>query len=174
MKVIIWKIIDVLCYFLGSNKKNREISSKIAKKYDAKVLSFPYIVGNKFRFCDKKFGDIRDFSSGPKEFLGLIKNAEFVCTDSFHAVVFSIVFHKNFLAFPRYKKGSGASNNRLTDFLSELNLIDHMFESGGDLDIKLIDYDEVDKVVSKMRKESISWFKQAFGDMVENKQNGKS
>lgn len=41
---------------------------------------------------------------GPAEFLGLIKNAELVCTDSFHASVFSTIFEKPFVIFERSDK----------------------------------------------------------------------
>lgn len=37
------------------------------------------------------------FMSGPSEFLWLIKNAEFVVTDSYHSTVFSILYHKRFV-----------------------------------------------------------------------------
>ena len=33
---------------------------------------------------------------GPQEFMWLIKNAEYVLTDSFHACAFSTMFHKQF------------------------------------------------------------------------------
>ena len=36
---------------------------------------------------------------GPREFLGLIKNAEYVITDSFHAIAFSIIFNKVFFSY---------------------------------------------------------------------------
>ena len=35
-------------------------------------------------------------ATGPSEFLNLVKNAEFVCGASFHLMVFSILFQKNF------------------------------------------------------------------------------
>ena len=152
----------ILCYFLGDSRKNRKTAASIAKMYNAKILTFPYIIGNTFRICDRSFGDIRDFSSGPKEFLGLIKNAEAVCTDSFHAVVFSVVFQKEFFAFPRFKEKSGSSNNRLTDFMAELNLQDRMLQDEQIPHMQAIDYNEVDSISSNMRKDSINWLKKSL------------
>lgn len=37
--------------------------------------------------------------TGPKEFLGLINNAEIIITDSFHAAAFSIIFNKQFYTY---------------------------------------------------------------------------
>jgi len=38
---------------------------------------------------------------GPAEFLYLVHHAELILTDSFHASVFSILFHKRFITFKR-------------------------------------------------------------------------
>ncbi len=40
---------------------------------------------------------------GPQDFLGYIRAADYVITNSFHACVFSCVFEKHFTVFPRYK-----------------------------------------------------------------------
>lgn len=45
------------------------------------------------------------FTIDPAEFLYMIKNAEYVLTDSFHAVAFSIKFNKEFYVFNREQKG---------------------------------------------------------------------
>ncbi|MFR9067006.1 MAG: polysaccharide pyruvyl transferase family protein [Faecalibacterium prausnitzii] len=33
---------------------------------------------------------------GPGEFVNLIANASYICTDSFHGTLFSLIFHKQF------------------------------------------------------------------------------
>jgi hypothetical protein len=42
-----------------------------------------------------------DHDIGPSEFLYLIKNSRFILTDSYHAVIFSIIFRKSFYAINR-------------------------------------------------------------------------
>ena len=42
---------------------------------------------------------------GPKQFVSMIANAEFVCTDSFHALCFSIIFGKKIIVIPSPEKG---------------------------------------------------------------------
>ena len=44
---------------------------------------------------------MRQHAVGPREFLWLIRNADLVCTDSYHAVVFSLLFHRSFTVFER-------------------------------------------------------------------------
>ena len=53
---------------------------------------------------------------GPSEFLYLIRHAEMVCTDSFHACVFSILFHKPFMVFGRQDENADMSA-RITTLL---------------------------------------------------------
>ena len=54
---------------------------------------------------------------GPREFIWLIKNAECVCTNSFHATSFSVIFHKKLLHIP-----NEVSPERTMGLLSYLNL----------------------------------------------------
>ena len=70
---------------LGDSEEYREAVKKFARKMKKPILTFPHIFLNVVRKCDLFFGDIHDYTSGPREFLGLIRNAEFVITDSFHA-----------------------------------------------------------------------------------------
>ena len=47
------------------------------------------------------------YDAGPEEFLWLIKNAELICTNSFHAVAFSLIMNKKFWVF--VNRGEDAS-----------------------------------------------------------------
>ena len=40
------------------------------------------------------------FDAGPEEFIGYIKKAEYVVTDSFHGTMFSLIFGKQFYVYP--------------------------------------------------------------------------
>lgn len=55
---------------------------------------------------------------GPAEFIWLIEHAKFVCTDSFHASVFSILFHVPFAIFERVSTDEDMSSR--FDTLCEL------------------------------------------------------
>ena len=78
----------VLLYDFDKNCVAEEIAEKISKKQKQRS-------GRVFKteICDKVCADI-----GPLEFVNLILNAEAVVSNSFHATVFAIIFHKgNFL-----------------------------------------------------------------------------
>jgi hypothetical protein len=51
-----------------------------------------------------------DYTAGPSEFLGYIHNAEYVISNSFHAVAFSIIFEKHFAAFMHSSRGTRIKN----------------------------------------------------------------
>lgn len=46
------------------------------------------------------FIDISLIDLGPGEFIGLFQNAEYICTNSYHGFVFSILFQKRFCLIP--------------------------------------------------------------------------
>ena len=49
--------------------------------------------------------------------MNLIRNASYVCTDSFHGSVFSILHHKSFVTFNRFADGCRNSRNSRIDSL---------------------------------------------------------
>lgn len=55
------------------------------------------------------------YSAGPGEFISLISNASLVCSDSFHCIVFSIIFSRSFLVYARQ-----GSENYMTSRLDTL------------------------------------------------------
>lgn len=66
---------------------------------------------------------------GPLEFLDLVKNAEFIISNSFHATAFSIIFHKEFCVVKRKEN----INTRMIDLLKEVGLEDRMVGSLSEL-----------------------------------------
>ena len=150
--------------------KNKPLSSKkIAQKLNLSVLTFPHIFLNVVRKCDLFFGDIHDYTSGPREFLGLIKNAEFVLTDSFHACVFSMIFETPFVVFERNKIGEeGNMNSRIYDFLEEFHLEDQLISEvqlAQMTEIPKVDFAYAHKQWEKRREESLSYLEKALKEV---------
>ena len=113
----------ILCYLLGDSITQRKAVEIISKRLKLRIVTFPHILVNNVRKCDLFFGDIKDYTSGPRQFLDLINNAEFVITDSFHACVFSMIFETPFIVFERNKPSEkGNMNSRIYDFLEECHL----------------------------------------------------
>ena len=97
-----------------------------------------------------------------QDWLKLIKTSDFVFTDSFHGMVFSILFRKQFVATPSYKGGE----ERYIDLAMKLGLTDRVYTSPKDLTknrnkwIKKINYDEVYEKLKTLKDESICFLRE--------------
>lgn len=101
----------------------------------------------------------RELSVGPSEFLYLIRNAEMILTDSFHATVFSIIYHKKFVTFNR----TGLNMNSRIASLAELIDARNQLNESGDWECeKEIDYRKVDTILEEERRKSIDFLSKAL------------
>jgi hypothetical protein len=74
--------------------------------------------------CRKFERTIQIYDAGPSDFLNLYHNASFVIAATFHAIVFSIIFRKPFIAFGnKYNEGDQRKNGLLRAFNLESRLI---------------------------------------------------
>lgn len=107
-----------------------------------------------------------DYKNGvsPEEFLGYIKNAEYVITNSFHGTVFSVIFHKNF--FVEYNTQSGR-NSRAEELLKKLGIEGREIISTNILKETSINWKHVDDVISQERINSVNYLKSIIGDYCE-------
>ena len=155
----------ILCYFLGVNREHRKMAEQLKKKTGLKIVTLPHL--DEYVASDEKFGDYRLFDIGPAEFVNLIRNAEYVLTDSFHGTCFSILNHKKFVTFSRFQATNSESTNTRIDSLlvglhlekrritvSECNIVE-IIE-------KEIDYEITDGILEKMRSESCDYLKSAI------------
>lgn len=106
LKIIPGRIMNgkyIFCYYIGDVPRMRDFAISMHKK-----TKLPLVVVN-MNLRDQLYINKKEYSAGPLEFLSLLKNCEYVCTNSFHAVMFSILFHKNFWVFTNSNKGSSKS-----------------------------------------------------------------
>lgn len=92
----------------------------------------------------------------PEEFLGYIKNAEYVVTNSFHGTVFSVIFHKQF--FVEYNTKNGR-NSRSEELLNKLNITGRELINEKPIDDAAIDWESVDNVINNERIKSMNYIK---------------
>ena len=156
----------ILCYLLADSIAQRRAVKKLARKLHLPIVTFPHILANVVRKSDLFFGDIRDYTSGPREFLGLIKNAEFVITDSFHACVFSMIFRTPFAVFERDKANrKGNMNSRIYDFLEEYHLERQLVTEetlAGMNEIPKVDFSYAHQHWKRRREESLEYLRNAL------------
>ena len=109
------------------------------------------------------------WKTGIENFLWLVHHADFVCTDSFHCVCFSILFEKCFTVFHRKQKGYEHMFGRIGTLLQLLHLTEYEYQ-GMEIQKRVIDYRQIKERLLSARNDSVEWLRTAL-DTVENKQN---
>ena len=101
------------------------------------------------------------------KWLQYIDYSKFVVTDSFHCVVFCLLFHKPFLVILNQSKRI-EMNERFSTLLGKVNLLDRCLdgnETSEEVSKKLnafVDWDYVDYSLEDMRQFSLNWLKNAL------------
>ena len=86
------------------------------------------------------------------KFVGLIKNAKYVCTNSFHGTAFSVIYHKNFVVETDTCKGK---NIRSEELLKSLGLESQILNSQSFLSIDhKANWNYVEEKLKEERKKS--------------------
>ncbi len=153
----------LFCYFLGDNKKARKLAKKYAQEHKLKLVHIPKNAG-----VDFNFGDYRIFDASPQQFVSLIKHAEYIFTDSFHATVFSFIYQKQYFVFNR--DGKGTMNSRITD-ITELFEATERFCQGEEKEtikyinnLPRIDYEKPYHQFKELREKSIEFLLSSLKD----------
>ena len=143
----------IFCYLLGNNPVHRKFVQELKKRTGYKIVQLKHL--DEYIKSDELFSDYSPYDIGPSEYLSLIRDSEYVCTDSFHGTVFSILHRKPFFSFKRYKEDNSVStNSRLHSILSLLNLKNRSITGEENLDdciSRKIDYDTVHKLLTELR-----------------------
>lgn len=145
---------NLFCYILDNTDEKMNVVKNIEKQ---RHLSSFFMNGD----CGNWTEDLEKRIQPPVEsWLRAFYDSEFIVTDSFHACVFSILFHKQFLVIGNKERGLA----RIYSLLSMFGLEDRLTSDTG-LDInrmKTIDYDRVDEILAKHREESRTFLIQAL------------
>lgn len=155
----------LICYVLGEIVQQKETILRIAKERG--IPNIYYINTRNTQGHQEELEGMNQLKGiGPMEFISLIKYADVVFTDSFHATAFSIKYEKEFFAFRRYQISTeygGAS--RIQSILRYLHLeerfIDFKTETAF---MKKINYEKTLKLLNKARKKSYRFLKEALYD----------
>lgn len=152
----------VLCYFLGDNDVIKEYAKRFA---DGKNLRLVSILSNECNSDDSQFADEVLIGKSPEEFINLIRNADFVLTDSFHGLAFSVINEKQFYIFYRNRTDVKQSrNSRIDNIVKIWGLEERLIKEPEKMIFKddLIDYSIVTKKRNEFREESLNFLRSAL------------
>ena len=147
-------------YMLDGGKEKQEIIDYCAEKLGLESYnSQPRKDIGSLNFKE----DLADYYMPPVEqWIEGFKQAKFVLTDSFHGLVFAIIFNKPFIVLGNKKRGEA----RFRSLLEVLNLTDRLISSMDDLSEDLlqqkINYHEVNMKLTVLKHYSINMLKRSL------------
>lgn len=140
----------ILCYTYTFKDYMIKAVKKLATITGKKIV----VAGQNFRWADLCI------PATPFEFLGLIKGADFIVTDTFHGTTLSIALKKEFVSF--------AYKTKVYRALELFNLLDRNADNHNDLlDFynKKINYSEIyEYYIEPLQKDSISYLESNIGE----------
>lgn len=96
------------------------------------------------------------YSAGPGEFISLIANAALVASDSFHCIVFSIIFKKPFVVYARLGSGNYMTS-RLDTLLGKFGFEHRWKHMLKPEEYIACDHTQTDDIVARERKKSFTY-----------------
>ena len=154
----------IFCYFLGNNPEHRLAARALAERTGKRIVTLRHL--DQYVAEDEAFGDFAPYDVDPERFLNILRNADYVCTDSFHGMAFSVLCEKQFLVFNRYMDSSvNSKNSRIESVCQNLQLEARRYF--GDRDILSamedpIDYQSVRERVQKYRDKTKTYLQAAL------------
>lgn len=153
----------ILTYVLGKEIEgsHKKVIEKIRSKYGnipVYSIKIPTMNFELSPFADKVFYDLN-----PDEWISMFKNAKFVYTDSFHGVLFSLKYHKPFLAYYTEKLRA----TRFIDLGKRYNIDKYIVQNIAEIDEKqaldvVPDFNSIDKTIESQKKTSLDFLRNAL------------
>ena len=160
-KRLVEKKYNLAYCFLGTKNGREKIFKQIKTQNNRELI-----------FLSGADGDYKKYmyqgSTGPFEFVQMYRDAEFVLTDTFHGMLFAIIFRKPFVVLA--KEPFGVSADRLKYTLASLGLEDRYIQYDAVIDDKFLtlDYVPVMEKLNKMQETSIIYLKEALRKATNN------
>lgn len=128
----------ILIYDFDNSQLIEKIATEISKEKGYKIYTI--------NPGEIKCADIHFKYDGPDTFVSLVKNAQFVISNSFHAAVFSIIYEKDFVIVNRTE----AINTRMRDLLDDLKLNERLVNENYRLPqlMKKVNYKESKQILN--------------------------
>ncbi len=128
----------LLIYEFNGNGEIDKIAEKIAKEKRLRIVRISYWYHKQVK------GETNIVLPDVATFLALIRNASYVVTNSFHAVVFSTIFHREFVAVVPL-----AFSVRIEDYLSLLKINNRLYNDSASFSACAtpIEFDQVDQIL---------------------------
>lgn len=151
----------ILVYRFGDVPHTLMTIASIAKELKLPIIELPSSDVSLMDNLKKRY-DI-----GPDKFIWLIRHATLVCTDSYHATIFSIINHTPFLTFFREEPTAATTNlnARVLELLEMTGLSERLIYPGQTPDaseVLNVDFSEAENSIINRRASSLAFLKNAL------------
>ena len=145
----------ILCYLIGNNSNYIKQVKDLGKKIGINdIVIIPAVENPDF----KVEGATRYRYASVAEFVYLLEQASWVCTDSFHATAMSINMCKDFSEFLRFNDiEKGSQNSRIYNILDTFGLRDRLYDSSTCKWAQPVNFTQSRAILKHLREESIGW-----------------
>ncbi|MBR3455921.1 MAG: polysaccharide pyruvyl transferase family protein [Bacteroidaceae bacterium] len=144
------KVPYLLVYDFDGNKQISSIARAISKAEGLRIINISIDtlggLGTKLR------------GIGPEEFLSLVRGASFIVSSSYHATVFSLLYHKRFCVVRRQL----GINLRLEDLVDDYGMRHRIVSEFTPSLLESIDDEQVDKKMQSLTKSSKDYLNRAL------------
>lgn len=137
----------LMCFLSDISKEDKEKIVDFAKNRGLHIINI----------MDSK---LKQYIIGPEEFLFLIKNATLVCTDSYHASVFSFIFSAPLYIYERRKVEN--MNSRIDTLVNSFKLENNIYKGVLLKEDLYVDYQVGHEILEGKRKESLNFLKKSL------------
>lgn len=153
----------ILTFFFDNSLGCREFAKRLGEKYRIKLINIPETSSDVKSTIDKWS------NLGPHEFASAFRNAKYIVTQSFHGVVLSILYRKEFFVLDRTTEFAVSGlMSRITDMLKRFGLEDRIIqgtENLNDID-RAIDYEKVYMKIDQYAEEGRRFLIEALEEVT--------
>lgn len=125
----------VFLYMLGNDCEIKITASKFAQRKGLRLVCIPDLMGE-YTSIDRKLNAHLVYDATPSDFISLIKYADYIFTDSFHASVFSLLYQKEFYVFD--KRAIQKTSSRICNLTEMFECKNHYFSDNRKRTLKYI------------------------------------
>lgn len=148
----------IFSYILDNNSYKTEIVNKLSKALGLEIVSgtpkYSYINVPKNQINNAVFEPVENWLSN-------YYSSDFIITDSFHGMVFSLIFNKQFLVIGNKERGL----DRFLSFLEDFGLEERLIINVDDIEAlsyKQINYNLINKRIADRREYSIRFLNESL------------
>ncbi len=149
---------SIATYILDNNNDKQKIINDISARLKSNIFNILPIRSN-----PSKWNLLFGMKISITDWVDRIANSKFIITDSFHGMVLSILFNKQFIVIGNEKRGL----SRFTSLLKLVGLEDRIILNSysiGSLVGSTINYEEVNQKISTLRSFSLNYLKSSLDE----------